>query len=583
MSANSVSARPGSTALPANRTSVWNAAVVVWPVLVWAILIWRRRWMSDDGLIVLRTVRQIVAGNGPVFNVGERVETNTSALWGWMLVLPELVPGMSLNWAAVLLGLVLSVTGLAFAMDGARRLWGADRPIVPAGALVVCALPPFWDFGTSGLETGLIFCWLGVTWWMLVRLAGRHRAGPRIVRVWPTGVAIGLGPLVRPELALVTVAFGLLVAVVSRRRGLRRLVGAAAVAAVLPVGYEIFRAAYYGVLVPAPAMAKEATGARWNEGVLYLLDLVEPYLLWLPSVLLAFALVVVQRRPAATGPEGQDRCTVPLVAVPVIVSVTLAVYVVRVGGDFMHGRMLLPALFCALLPLMALPLTRLTAVPLVALVSWSIVCAVALRSDHQPLDRSGITDERLHYVVFLQQRHPIVLEDFLLQSDGDDALRLLDEEPAPSVAMLDRGPTGLHWSFLPATAPGDTLIHFNLGVAGEAAPLDTRVLDRIGLSDPLAAHSEQVPNGRIGHLKDLPLAWHGADAVVPGATDPLDPTAVKTAWAFLGCPAMLDLLASYRAPLTFDRAVDNLRGALGRTALRFPRDPLATEGCQAIN
>jgi arabinofuranosyltransferase len=49
-------------------------------VAVFAVLVWNRRWMSDDGLIVLRTVRQILAGNGPVFNADERVESNTSTL-----------------------------------------------------------------------------------------------------------------------------------------------------------------------------------------------------------------------------------------------------------------------------------------------------------------------------------------------------------------------------------------------------------------------------------------------------------------------------------------------------------------------
>ena len=39
---------------------------------------WERRWIADDGLIVLRTVRNLLAGNGPVFNAGERVETNTA-------------------------------------------------------------------------------------------------------------------------------------------------------------------------------------------------------------------------------------------------------------------------------------------------------------------------------------------------------------------------------------------------------------------------------------------------------------------------------------------------------------------------
>jgi len=46
---------------------------------------WRQRWIADDGLIEARVVRQILAGHGPVFNPGERVEANTSALWTWLL------------------------------------------------------------------------------------------------------------------------------------------------------------------------------------------------------------------------------------------------------------------------------------------------------------------------------------------------------------------------------------------------------------------------------------------------------------------------------------------------------------------
>ena len=52
---------------------------------------WMRRWISDDGLIVLRTVRNLLAGNGPVFNAGERVETNTSTLWQYLIYVVGLV------------------------------------------------------------------------------------------------------------------------------------------------------------------------------------------------------------------------------------------------------------------------------------------------------------------------------------------------------------------------------------------------------------------------------------------------------------------------------------------------------------
>ena len=38
-----------------------------------------RRWMSDDGYINARVVEQILAGNGPVYNAGERVEVTHKA------------------------------------------------------------------------------------------------------------------------------------------------------------------------------------------------------------------------------------------------------------------------------------------------------------------------------------------------------------------------------------------------------------------------------------------------------------------------------------------------------------------------
>ena len=53
----------------------------------------QRRWIADDGLIVLRTVRNLLAGNGPVFNAGERVESNTSTAWTYLVCLGSLIGG----------------------------------------------------------------------------------------------------------------------------------------------------------------------------------------------------------------------------------------------------------------------------------------------------------------------------------------------------------------------------------------------------------------------------------------------------------------------------------------------------------
>ena len=93
-------------------------------VALWAWGAWQRRWIADDGLIVLRTVRNLLVGNGPVFNPGERVESNTSTAWTYLMYVGSVIGGpMRLEYVALALALVLSVAGVAMAMLGAARLY----------------------------------------------------------------------------------------------------------------------------------------------------------------------------------------------------------------------------------------------------------------------------------------------------------------------------------------------------------------------------------------------------------------------------------------------------------------------------
>ncbi|MEV6907717.1 arabinofuranosyltransferase [Amycolatopsis sp. NPDC051071] len=439
--------------------------------------------MSDDGLIVLRTVRQILAGNGPVFNIGERVEGNTSTLWTAVLVLVGWAPGVSLEWIAVIVGLLFSAAGLLLGLDGARRMAGpaASTFVFPAGALVVLALPPFRDFATSGLETGLISLWLGGTWWLLVRRGTEQQRGP----LWSTAVVIGLGPFVRPDLALFTQAamVGLLVLT---WQGWRHTLIPVAAAAVLPVLYQVFRMGYYGLITPNTALAKEASEALWDSGWAYFGDFTDPYFLWIPvaaCLLTGFALLwrkTVSRR------------VVVLVAVPVIAGVMLVAYVVRVGGDFMHGRMLLPATFCLLLPVMAIRVTKLTFVPVVVVAAWAVVAGGWLRTPYAGLeepidDQEVIADERAAYVAASGTEHPILARDFrLFKGMADDANQQLAAQLNP-VILVYASSTGC--VAYPSANGRDVLTYFNIGGPGMLLPLDVWVRDPIGLANPVAAHS----------------------------------------------------------------------------------------------
>jgi arabinofuranosyltransferase len=96
-------------------------------------------------------------------------------------------------------------------------------------------------------------------------------------------VVIGLGPLVRPELGLVSIAF-----IIASLMCIRPAAGPAIVllssAGLLPAAYEVFRAGYYGLLVPLPALAKEAATTDLPRGAAYVWDFVVPYWLTWPLV-----------------------------------------------------------------------------------------------------------------------------------------------------------------------------------------------------------------------------------------------------------------------------------------------------------
>jgi arabinofuranosyltransferase len=203
---------------PTVRISLWLSVVVIGALFAWGA--WQRRWIADDGLIVLRTVRNLLAGNGPVFNAGERVEANTSTVWTYLVTLVAWIGGpLRLEYVALALALTLSVAGIVFVMLGTGRLYapglrGRQALLLPAGALVYIAIPPARDFATSGLENGLAMAYLGLLWWMMVCWSQGPRINLRAAREPALNVTTrsfdaalaflaGLSVLIRPELALI--------------------------------------------------------------------------------------------------------------------------------------------------------------------------------------------------------------------------------------------------------------------------------------------------------------------------------------------------------------------------------------------
>lgn len=545
---------------------------------------WEHRWIADDGLIVLRTVRNLLAGNGPVFNMGERVEANTSTAWTYLVFALAWATGLRLEYLVLGLALILSAAGLLFAMAGARRFWrGGSGAALPAGALVYIAIDPARDFATSGLEDGLSLFWLGVLWWSLVRLCEVwRRKRPDGLRLGAVAFFAGLAPLVRPELALVGGA-ALLLMVLSPVGWPNRFLITAAAGAV-PVGYQIFRMGYYGVLVPTPAIAKDAGGSKWQQGWHYLTDFVGPYWLWLPAALL-LVLFASALRAARAGTTASAMAVAGLLD---------ALFWLREGGDFMHGRVLLAPLLCVLLPVMSIPvalpgrLSRREALRAAPALLWAGIAGWALfaafgahRGDPTAVNEYGIVDERRFYSANTGHAHPILAEDYL---DYPRMRGLVEAVAAnPTGGVLFPG-WDADWVLDPLPDPPlrgqpyrTTVYFLNLGMSSMNLPLNVRVLDQMGLAYPLASHTERIPNGRLGHDKLLFGDWVIADS--GGADDhpylpaQFDSTWVRQAREALTCPETAELLDSYRAPLTWARFKQNLKHSFQLSGYRIDRVP----------
>jgi arabinofuranosyltransferase len=525
------------------------------PALMIAIGGWQHRWMDEDAFINLRVIDQIFAGHGPVFNAGERVEPATSTLWVFVLVVARALFGVftSMEWIALLSSLACAVAAFAVAGGAARLLHrGDDGVTVPVGLILVASVAVVWDFSTSGLEMGLVWLWIAASWYVLVCVAraddltGRRRA--------TFAALLGLGPLVRPDLTLMLLCFGIAWFVLVRpKRVVFHLVAMLA----LPVAYEIFRMGYYAAIVPTTALAKDAGGLHFGQGWAYARNFIGPYRLWLTAILLAVTII-------ARSVERPDRRRLIATSAMLAAGLVHALYITAIGGDYMHGRLLLPAFFALALPA-SLTVTRKRAAVAginVFVGAWAIVSILAFRPP--PNTRSyllsPISDWR---AVSGAKMKPT---DAAFGLNGTQAAAAYARGVRGYFKLSDKTPR-------PGKDPRAFVLTLgSIGVPAYDAGRRIWVVDIGGLAEPLAARTDPIPRRVAGHRKQIDDAWYDARF---GATtgNPKDAAARRA----LTCGPIPGLLDAVDAKMTPGRFLSNIWHSVSYTTLRIPADPIVAE------
>ena len=292
----------------------------------------------DDSFISYRYAQNFVEGHGLVFNPGERVEGYTNFLWV-IISAAAIRVGIDPFESTRALGLISYVGCVVMAFLTSLRIAGARKPSrVASTALLVAVIVVSRDVARiagSGLETFFVTaCLLGTG--VVNHVATASRKQEVGLSVLPL-----LAVMARLD-ALLGIAASMAATVAHHPRGGlgTALVRRYSMPLIGVIVLTSWRSIYYGALLPNSFHAKGAAGWHLGPGLRYLFG----YAMNTPSVAILIALAAYGLWASwRTEWRGWQLFLSGFVLLH-------TAYVAKVGGDFMHYRLMfeaLPLLVCA--------------------------------------------------------------------------------------------------------------------------------------------------------------------------------------------------------------------------------------------
>ena len=409
----------------------------------------RAAWICDDAYISFRYARNLVDGLGLVFNPGERVEGYTNFLWTiWSALAIRLGVDPRLwaqGWGIACYG--TSIVLLAANHWSLRKALGISVITLPVGAAIAAVHEEWIVYATGGLETSC-FTLLALIGFLLLAGSDRKAGG----RPLAAGLVMGLLTLTRPDGMLFAAMAGLFVLWDVRTPGRAGFVAGLRFAggvAALWLPFTLWRVTYYGDFFPNTYYAKSADLFWITQGWIYVRLFFAKYWVLLPALPLAW--IAVSNRSTRGAEDARSlalRQTV--LATGFVLAYTL--FVIKVGGDFMFGRFLVPIVpFLAVL--CDIGLLRMARRSGALQVGAAVLVVLALLISPQPIRGQeivhGIADERRHYTEeYLKQvtTGAVIIERYLSGLDvrvafsGSEA-RLVYEARLPHALECETGLT----------------------------------------------------------------------------------------------------------------------------------------------
>jgi arabinofuranosyltransferase len=465
-----------------NSWLVKHKALTIPFLALYSFLVIRTSWVSDDAIITFRSLENFLHGYGPVFNIGERVQTFTHPLW----FLIQSAANFIFNfWKSnpfgqgqmYFLNIFISVAISLLVISIFTFKVAASTKSAILGLLIFSLSKAFIDYSTSGLENPLTH--LILLLFILIYLT-QNEYSQRSILVLATLAALGgvdrLDTLVFyfPALlflfwqshnkvkTLITLGLGFLPLIV----------------------WELFSLFYYGFPFPNTAYAKINTGipasSLISQGIHYYQNSLKMDPITLLTIFTVSGMGLVNK-------DGKHRTITAGVLLYLL-------YTVYIGGDFMSGRYFsTPLLACvALLSTMEFKSSKVygLALGLVLFIGIAPIYLVAERnpsfgigdeSDHRIfVDEYGISDERIVYT-------------------GLGFFERLKKKSAPSTGYARD-----NWVYLP-DQPVRVKVVGPLGMNSMTMGPNFHIIDMNSLADPLMTRMPlyQTEKWRIGHFRHI--------------------------------------------------------------------------------
>ena len=287
----------------------------IWIFLLYFILLTLvHSWIGEDFLITVRSILNFIHGFGPVYNIGERVQSYTHPLW-FFLMSGVIALTKEIFYSAILVSVLFSF--LAVLLMSKAHGFEKKPSYFTTFVLFITFSSAFMDYTSSGLEnplgyflfSGLVWCFYKNHYFYLPLIAA-------------------LLFLTRYDYVFMFVPF-LIFYLIQPKQWKGKLVSFS-ISGFIVLSWLVFSLYYYGSLFPSTYYAKTVTDIHETIYIFknalnyYKATMIRDFLTFLPFI---FCFIFMRSRFL----DKKDKFLIFSV-------IPYLLYILWIGGDFMEGR-----------------------------------------------------------------------------------------------------------------------------------------------------------------------------------------------------------------------------------------------------